>query len=65
MTLSVPVDSAELNSFDRAVSALHTRAAMAAKESFSLSQLRDFLLPQLLSGRMRVRDAEKVVEEVV
>jgi type I restriction enzyme S subunit len=35
------------------------------QESEKLSALRDALLPELLSGRLRVRDAEKVVEEVV
>lgn len=32
------------------------------KETLALSNLRDALLPELLSGRLRVRDAEKVVE---
>ena len=27
--------------------------------------LRDALLPQLMSGRLRVRDAEKIVEDAV
>jgi type I restriction enzyme S subunit len=34
-------------------------------ESANLRLLRDTLLPELLSGRLRVRDAEKVVKEVV
>lgn len=34
-------------------------------ESASLAATRDELLPLLMSGRIRVRDAEKVVEEVV
>lgn len=34
-------------------------------ESYTLEGLRDALLPRLLSGQLRVRDAEKVVEEVV
>lgn len=38
--------------------------AQAAEESRSLSQLRGTLLPKLMSGEIRVRDAEKVVEDV-
>jgi type I restriction enzyme S subunit len=34
-------------------------------ESRSLAKLRDTLLPELLSGRIRVRDAESIVEEVL
>lgn len=30
-----------------------------------LAELRDTLLPHLMSGRLRVRDAEKQVEAVV
>lgn len=37
----------------------------ALAESESLDALRDTLLPELMSGRLRVRDAEKVVEEAV
>ena len=33
-------------------------------ESFTLAQLRDLLLPKLLSGEIRLRDAEKVIEAV-
>jgi len=34
----------------------------ASDENFVLSQIRDALLPKLLSGEIRVQDAEKVVE---
>ena len=36
-----------------------------ADESRTLAELRDFLLPLLMSGRLRVKDAEKQVEAVV
>jgi type I restriction enzyme S subunit len=39
------------------------RQALSA-ESVTLTELRDTLLPKLMSGAIRVRDAEKVVEEV-
>jgi type I restriction enzyme S subunit len=35
------------------------------RESASLSAMRDTLLPELMSGRLRVRDAERVVSEAV
>ncbi|MER6804607.1 MULTISPECIES: restriction endonuclease subunit S [Streptomyces] len=34
-------------------------------ESRTLADLRDTLLPQLMSGKLRVRDAEKIVEDAV
>ncbi len=37
------------------------RLVVAGREISSLSGLRDALLPELLSGRLRVRDAERVV----
>ncbi|MEV5489659.1 restriction endonuclease subunit S [Streptomyces bobili] len=51
--------------FARAVSPLHCRAAQATSEARTLTTLRDTLLPQLMSGKLRVRDAEKVVEDAV
>lgn len=42
----------------------HT-ALSAEQESLKLQELRDTLLPQLMSGKLRVRDTEKHVEEVV
>lgn len=44
---------------------LESRCDGALAESDSLAQLRDTLLPKLMSGKVRVRDAEKVVEDVV
>lgn len=35
----------------------------ARKQNETLAALRDTLLPKLMSGEIRVRDAEKVVEE--
>jgi len=41
------------------------RVWIAELESSNLELMRDALLPELLSGRLRVRDAEKVVEGAV
>jgi type I restriction enzyme S subunit len=43
---------------------LHHRLVMNEKESRTLAYLRDTLLPKLLSGEIRVKEAEKVVESV-
>jgi len=50
--------------FDAKVVPLHQRAAKATQESATLVELRKALLPKLMSGEIRVRDAEKVVEDV-
>ncbi|WP_158717257.1 restriction endonuclease subunit S [Streptomyces sp. NRRL F-4474] len=44
---------------------LEERADQALAEVLALAALRDTLLPQLMSGRLRVRDAEKIVEDHV
>jgi type I restriction enzyme S subunit len=38
---------------------------IAEEENRTLAATRDALLPQLMSGKLRVRDAEKAVEAVV
>jgi type I restriction enzyme S subunit len=43
---------------------LEVRGECALEESITLAALRDALLPKLMSGEIRVRDAEKAVEEV-
>lgn len=57
----VPGCISELNS---ALGGLWDRALKAEQESLKLAELRDTLLPKLISGEIRVRDAEKVVEDV-
>jgi len=54
----------QLAQFDGAVVPLIDRALSAAAEARSLARLRETLLPKLMSGEIRVRDAEQVVEEV-
>ncbi|MCP9945111.1 restriction endonuclease subunit S [Streptomyces somaliensis] len=45
--------------------ALHASVTQTANENRTLAELRDTLLPQLLSGKLRVKDAVRTVEEVV
>ncbi|MEV0610810.1 restriction endonuclease subunit S [Polymorphospora rubra] len=51
--------------FASKVGPLHKLAAQLVTETAKLTLTRDELLPLLMSGRIRVRDAEKIVEEVV
>ena len=50
--------------FDSIVRPMIELIASSAAESAKLATLRDYLLPRLLSGRVRVRDAEAVAEGV-
>ncbi len=50
---------------DEAMAALWARALAAEQESLTLAEVRDGLLPGLMSGRIRVKDAERAVEEAV
>jgi type I restriction enzyme S subunit len=55
----------DLSRCERDLEEIDNRLTVALRENIALTELRDSLLPELLSGRLRVRDAEKVVEEVV
>jgi len=48
--------------FDRAAEPLHQRVVANKKESRTLGALRDTLLPKLISGELRVENAERIVE---
>ncbi|WP_411114899.1 restriction endonuclease subunit S [Streptomyces sp. 029-5] len=51
--------------FEESAAPLIERAERGAAESRVLARLRDTLLPQLMCGKLRVRDAEKIVEDAV
>jgi type I restriction enzyme S subunit len=53
-----------LDAFERVVRPLRTRVAQNDDESHKLSALRDALLPQLLSGEVRLSQGGKLVEQV-
>jgi type I restriction enzyme S subunit len=61
--VSVPSPS-RIAQLDIELDPLWGRALLAEQESLKLAELRDTLLPKLMSGEIRVRDAEKVVEDV-
>lgn len=58
-------DPDALASFGRNAQAAFRHMNALQGEQRNLAALRDTLLPQLMSGRLRVRDAEKIVEEQV
>ncbi|WP_406731301.1 restriction endonuclease subunit S [Streptomyces sp. NBC_01794] len=51
--------------FRETTAPLVERVLQAASEARTLATLRDTLLPQLMSGKLRIRDAEKIVEDSV
>lgn len=55
----------KVEKLDTLMSTLWSRALSAEQENLRLEETRDSLLPLLMSGKIRVRDAEKVVEEAV
>ncbi|MFC5072668.1 restriction endonuclease subunit S [Kitasatospora cinereorecta] len=64
LKISLPTESA-LAAFDRRCGPLHARAEAARLENRTLADLRDTLLPQLVTGKLRVRDAARIVEDEV
>ena len=59
----VPESSA--SDLERRLTSIETRLAGATLENERLAATRDALLPALMSGRLRVKDAEKVVSDAV
>ncbi len=51
--------------FSNTVSSLHDRILANEYEGKALAQTRDLLLPKLISGEIRLKDAERIVGEVV
>jgi type I restriction enzyme S subunit len=59
--IAAPSQSISLN-FSKIVKPLFAKASQVAKESRILTALRDALLPKLISGELRVEDAERLLE---
>ena len=57
-------NSEKLVEFGMTASAAFAHVRSLTDESRNLAELRDTLLPKLMSGEIRVRDTEKVVEDV-
>ena len=58
--------SAELNQeFASIIAPYFTKIRLQSEEAHSLTELRDTLLPKLLSGQLRIPEAEQLVAEVI
>ncbi|NGO41935.1 restriction endonuclease subunit S [Streptomyces ureilyticus] len=57
--------NAELKSFCEYANNLLKVSVSADTENHTLASLRDTLLPQLVTGKLRIKDAERAVEEAV
>ncbi len=64
LTLDLPL-SENLPQLEKAFASEMALLRASSEESRTLSIMRDALLPQLMSGRIRVRDAEQMVGDVV
>ncbi len=58
-------NSAVIEKFEKTIAPLMARILNNRKENVSLSQTRDLLLPRLISGKLRVRDAEQKIKEAI
>ena len=59
--VNIPTE-AVLNAADAVISPIHERTLSLALHSRTLAGLRDTLLPKLISGELRIQDAETAVE---
>lgn len=60
-----PIDASELHSFGGWADLNLRLLASLRNENLSLAAIRDAMLPQLISGKFRIKDAESIVESVV
>lgn len=63
LTMLVPTIHV-LKNFDALVDLWITRILANCNESRTLAALRDTLLPKLISGELRMRDAERFIERI-
>jgi type I restriction enzyme S subunit len=54
-----------LAAFEAQVAPLYNKISANLRQSATLAAIRDILLPKLLSGEIRVREAEEIVEETL
>jgi type I restriction enzyme S subunit len=63
-TFHVPWPGADrVGHLNDVVRSMAARIGLCVAESQALATLRDTLLPQLMSGRLRIKDAERIVED--
>lgn len=54
-----------VEAFERSASSLLTRTLRCGRESRTIASVRDALLPKLISGELRVKDAERFIGRAV
>lgn len=64
LSVKLPDDSTA-HDFAQSVVPLIERASATKRENRTLAALRNTLLPQLVTGKLRIKDAERVVEDAV
>jgi type I restriction enzyme S subunit len=52
-----------MQKFHEFMAPIYERVLISSKEMDTLAELRDTLLPKLISGELRIPDAEKFLEE--
>ncbi|MFE4058402.1 restriction endonuclease subunit S [Streptomyces sp. NPDC059096] len=62
LRITVP-SPADLSEFSRVCNPMQEQSEAARRENDTLTALRDTLLPQLITGKIRVKDAERIVED--
>lgn len=65
LSFLMPDNLALIRHFETLVAPILDGCNERARESQTLSALRDTLLPRLMSGELRIREAEKQIEEIV
>jgi len=63
--VALPADKAVLETFTRTTEAMFRKSSDDGFTSRNLIKLRDTLLPKLISGELRIPDAEKLAEEAL
>lgn len=63
-SISLPAEN-DRKGLTSTLNALHAKITHTAEENRALTALRDTLLPQLVTGKLRIKDAERVVEDAV
>jgi len=53
-----------IDAFDQLVEPMYRRITGNERECYALTRLRDALLPKLISGQVRMKDTERIAEEV-
>ena len=65
LELCVPLDEKLIQYFERLALPYFQRISIAQQESKTLAELRNILLPKLISGEIRVADAERKMETAI